>query len=147
MAVAQWQLLGGVGNLYNYQDFAYNYMTYNTLLQTRNTLSTDLAYYFDKSKNKLYINIATALPDKITIEYVPRYDSVEEINSDYWIDVICQMSVALAKITVGRIRSRYTQSGALFQQDGQQILDEGNNELRELRTKLQNDTQLCYPID
>ena len=44
----------------------------------------------------------------ITIEYFCRYDHIEDIKSDYWIDILMRMSVALAKIAVGRIRSRFT---------------------------------------
>ena len=88
-------------------------MTWNTLLQLRNTTSTDLAFRYDKASNKLYINIASDIPTTITIEYVPRYDTVEDINSDYWIDALMKLCVALTKVTLGRIRTRYTQSNAL----------------------------------
>lgn len=147
MYAAQWQLLSGTGNMYNFQDYAYNYAAYNTLLQVRNTTSTDLAFRYDKASDCLYINNASNTPSTITVEYVPRFDSVEEIVSDYWIDVLIRMSVALAKVTVGRIRTRYTQSNALWQQDGQQMLDEGTNELNALRESMQANSQLCYPID
>ena len=147
MYVAQWQLLSGTGNLVNFQDYASNYMAWNTLLQLRNTTSTDLAFRYDKASNKLYINIATDLPDSITIEYVPRYDSVEEITSDYWIDALMKLCLALTKIAVGRIRTRYTQSNALWIQDGQQILDEGTRELDEIRSYLKDNANLFYPID
>ena len=113
----------------------------------RNTLSTDLAFRYDKSSNQLYINVSSGTPDTITIEYVPRYDDISEIVSDYWIDVIVRMSVALAKITLGRIRSRFTQSNALWTMDGDKLLEEGNAELSDLREKLLASTQLCYPID
>lgn len=147
MMVSQWQLLAGPGNLYNFQNYIYNYASWNTLLQMRNTLSTDLAFRYDKSSNQLYINVSSGTPDTITIEYVPRYDDVSEIVSDYWIDVIVRMSVALAKITLGRIRSRFTQSNALWTMDGDRLLEEGNAELSDLREKLLASTQLCYPID
>lgn len=147
MEATQWQLLSGVGNLYNFNDYVYNYASWNTLLQIRNTTSTDLAFYFDRHSNKLYINISSGIPSKVTVEYIPRYDDVSEIVSDYWIDIIIRMAVALGKVTLGRIRTRYTQSNALWQQDGQTMLDEGNNELNDLREKLQAATQLCYPID
>ena len=91
--------------------------------------------------------MSTGAPKNITIEYVPRYENVEEITSDYWIDVLMRMCVATTKITVGRIRSRYKQSGALWTQDGDQILQEGINELSQLRESLQRDSQLCYPVD
>lgn len=144
---SQWQLLSGVGNLDGFQDAMYNYMSWNTLLQIRNTTSTDLAFRFDRRANKLYINVATSSPDKITIEYIPRYNDVSEIISDYWIDMIIRLAVAIAKVTLGRVRSRYTQTNALWQQDGETILAEGNAELADLREKLLASTQLCYPID
>lgn len=147
MSVAQWQLLSGIGNLWNMQNYVYNYASWNTLLQMRNTTSTDLIFRFDRATNKLYINIANNVPSTITIEYIPRFDSVEEIISDYWIDQLMKMCIAQTKIIVGRIRTRYTQSNALWQQDGESILAEGKQELETLREYLQNNSQLCYPID
>ena len=67
------------------------------------------------------------MPTTITIEYVPRYDSVEEVVSDYWIDILIKLSLAIAKITVGRIRTRYVQSNALWANDVN-ILQEGLDE-------------------
>jgi len=81
----------------------------------------------------LYINISTGVPSFITIEYVPRYNSVEEIKSDYWIDILTRLSVAITKVTLGRIRTRYTQSNALWTQDGETMLTEGTTELTNLR--------------
>ena len=147
MQVAQWQMLSFGGDLYNLQDYAYNFMSWNTMGQIRNTLSTDLIFRFDKKANKLYINTSTNLPTKITIEYVPRYDNVDEIVSDYWIDMLGKLALSYAKIAVGRIRSRYTQSNALWTQDGETLLNEGNTELQELRQYLQKNTQLIYGID
>ena len=56
-------------------------------------------------------------------------------------------ATALAKITLGRIRTRYTQSDALWTQDGAAILEEGTQELNDIRERLQKSTQLVYPID
>ena len=147
MYVSQWQLLAGPGNLSNFQNYAYNYMTWNTLLQTRSASSTDLAFIFDKSTNQLYINTASDTPANITIMYVPRYDTVEDVKSDYWIDMICRLATANAKIIVGRIRSKYTQSNALWTLDGETLLTEGTTELTELRNYLQTNTQLLYVVD
>ena len=95
---------------------------------------------------KLYINTLDR-PDSITIEYVPRFVAVEEVTSDYWIDIIMRLSVALTKIGLGRIRSRYTQTNALWTMDGETLLNEGNEELKELREALRVASQLTYPID
>ena len=147
MQVAQWQMLSGTGNMYNFQDYVYNYLSWNTLLQIRNTTSTDLSFIFDKASNNLYINTSNETPTLITVEYVPEYTDVSEVASDFWIDVIMQMSIALTKITLGRIRTRYTQSNALWTQDGDTILQEGNSEYQALQEYLRQNTQLVYGID
>lgn len=148
MYANQWQLLsGGASNMSAYNSYIMNYAAYNTLLQNRNTVSTDMFFKYDKSANKLYINSASGLPDKITIEYVPRYDDVSEIKSDFWIDILMRLATAMAKVTLGRIRTRYTQSGTLWAQDGETMLAEGKEELQSLRESLQANTQLIYGID
>lgn len=148
MYMAQWQLYTGYGNLYNTQDYTLNYTSWNTLQQIRNTVSTDLAFYYDKNKEKLYIN-SVQLPGNtpVTVEYVPRFDNVEEITSDYWIDVIMKLSIALTKTILGRIRSKYTQNNALWTLDGPTLLQEGNTELAAIREQLRIQSQLFYPID
>ena len=147
MYASQWQLLSGTGNLYNFQDFIYNYGSYNTLMQIRNTTSTDLQAYFDRKNQKVLVNLSTGKTRKITIEYVPLYKDVSEVFSEYWQDIIIRMSVANAKISLGRIRSRFKQSNTLWTQDGETLLSEGNAELDKLREELKADTMLCYPID
>lgn len=147
MYASQWQLLSGVGTTGVISDYAYNYAAYNTLLQIRNTTSTDMAFRYDKSSNLLYINVSTNTPENVTIEYVPRYDDVSEITSDYWIDITIRLACALAKVTVGRVRSKFKQTNALWELDGSQILEEGNAELLAIREHLQANSNLCYPID
>lgn len=147
MQVAQWQLISGMGNLTNFQDAVWNYAGWTTLGQIRNTISTDLSFRFDDHTNKLYINTSAGTPQKITVEYIPKLHSVEEITSAYWIDMLMRLSVALTKITIGRIRTRYTQSNALWVQDGDTILSEGRDELTSIREMLLANTDLYYPID
>ncbi len=140
-------MISGTGSTYNFENYMYNISSYVTALQTRNTLSTDIFFRFDKFSNKLYVNVSSNVPASVTIEYVERFDSVEDIFSDFWIDMLARLCVANAKIAVGRIRSRFTQSNALWAQDGETLLNEGNTELTELRNYLQTNTQLVYPID
>jgi hypothetical protein len=147
MQVAQWQLLSGMGNIMYFQDAVYNYGAWTTLQQMRNTTSTDLSFRFDKDSSKLYINVSNGTPGKITLEYIPIIHSVEEIKSPYWIDMLMRLTVALTKVTVGRIRTRYTQSNALWQGDGDTILSEGREELNNLREMLLQNSELTYPID
>ena len=58
-------------------------MAYNTLLQIRNNAGADLSFIENKQSEKLYINANTNIPQAITIEYIPLYESVEEVTSDY----------------------------------------------------------------
>ena len=147
MQVAQWQLLSGMGNLHYFQDAVYNYGAWTTLQQIRNTTSTDLLFRFDKSSNKLYINVSEGTPSTITIEYIPVFKDVSEVTSDYWQDILMRLALAQVKVTVGRIRTRYVQSNALWSQDGDTILQEGKEELENIRQMLLDNTELSYPID
>ena len=146
ITVGLWQLTSTFGNMYNFDDYLSRFAAYSSVQQINNTLSTDLAFYYQDDEKKLYINTALSEASAVTIEYVPRYDNVEEVTSDFWIDVIMRMSKAIAKITVGRIRKKFTQSNALWQLDTD-ILTEGQQELSELRAYLQANTQLIYAVD
>lgn len=142
----QFMMFSNAGNMYNIQDYVMNYAAWNTLNQTRNTMSTDMAFREDKHNKKLYVNDITA-PKAITIEFIPKLDSVESIQSDYWQDILVKMCVGLTKITLGRIRTRFSQSNALWAQDGDKLLEEGNTELKDLREILRTNANLVYPID
>lgn len=133
MLASQWQLLSGVGDLSHFQDYVYNFSAWNTMLQIRNTSSTDLTYRFDRGEQKLYINISSNTPTDITIEYVPILENPQDIQSEFWVDILVRLSIALTKVTLGRIRTRFTQSNALWAQDGETLLAEGNAELTDIR--------------
>ena len=51
-------------------------------------MSTDLSFKEDRHDNKLYISCGNSRPSMITIEYIPKLNSVEDIKSDYWIDIL-----------------------------------------------------------
>lgn len=63
-------------------DYLDHYLYYNTLKQVQNTMSTDLAYKFDKQSNKLYINCLDKIDD-ITIEFVPNLHTVDDLKTSY----------------------------------------------------------------
>lgn len=136
---------GGSMNLLN--NYMLNYMSYNTLLQIRNTASTDMAFKYDHQGKKLYVNTSGSDPRALTIEYVPVYNTVEDVKSDYWIDQLRKMAVAKTKIALGRIRTFAKQTNALYTLDGDTILAEGNEELRTQREKLEQNSDIFYPVD
>lgn len=144
---AQYQMIYGMGNLHNFQNAIYNYGAWSTLQQIRNTMSTDLSYRYDKSQNKLYVNVSNGTPQKITIEYIPLFTDVEQITSEYWIDMLVRLSLAKIKMIVGGIRSKYEQTNALWRLNGSVLLNEGREELAEVRQMLLDNSELSYPID
>ena len=147
MYMASWQMMSGSNSLAaGISQWAQNYASFNTALQIRNTLSTDLLFRFDKHSNLLYINCSFDKPQFITIEYVPRYDSVDQIVSDFWIDILVRLSLAICKQVIGRIRKKFTQSNALWSLDVD-ILQEGLDEEKELQDLMRKASQLGYPVD
>ena len=147
MYAQQWMGFSNAGTMYNLQDYVMNYAAWSTLSQVRNTMSTDLAFREDKHACKLYINNNISSPGSITVEYIPKLRSVEDIKSDYWKDVLVRMSLDLVKIQIGRIRTKFTQSNALWTLDGDKLLEEGNTDLKELREILRANSNMVYPID
>ena len=147
MYAQQWMVFSNAGTMYNLQDYVMNYAAWSTLSQVRNTMSTDLAFREDKHACKLYINNNISSPGSITVEYIPKLRSVEDIKSDYWKDVLVRMSLDFTKIQIGRIRTKFTQSNALWTLDGDKLLEEGNTDLKELREILRANSNMVYPID
>lgn len=147
MYMQQWMIYSNGGSMYNLDNYVMNFAAYNTMLQMRNTISTDMSWKEDKEGKKLYINSAYDVPKMVTIEYIPIYQSVEEVEDDYWTDQIAKLSMALVKITLGRIRSFSTQTNALWTLDGDTLLAEGNAEAQAIRQGLVDNMNFMYPID
>lgn len=145
--MAQFAIFSNGGTMYNLNDYVLNYASWMTMYKIKNTMSTDIAYQEDRHNKKLYINKAMSAPRFITIEYIPKLTSVEDIQSDYWVDILIKYCVALTKVVLGRIRTRFSQSNALWTQDGDKILEEGNTELKELREILRLNSNMTYLID
>lgn len=134
----------GTGTMH---DMVSNYAAYMIRKQISNTLSTDLTYYWDASTEKLYINAPTPAPQQITIDYIPKYEDVSEITEPFWEDILVRLSLANAKVTLGRIRGKYKLNNALYDLDSDALLQEGNEELSQLREYLQTNSDTVYPID
>lgn len=145
--MAQFTIFSNGGTMYKLNDYVLNYAAWMTTNQIKNTMSTDLAFKEDRHNKKLYINCANGSPGWVTIEYIPKLTDIELIQSDYWIDILVKFCVALTKVVLGRIRTRFTQSNALWTQDGDKILEEGTTELKELREVLRLNSNMVYIID
>lgn len=145
--LAQFAIFSNGGTMYNLNDYMLNYASWLTVNKIKNTMSTDMSFREDRHNKKLYINRSSGAPNLITIEYIPKLTSVEDIQSDYWVDILIKYCVALTKVVLGRIRTRFTQTNALWTQDGEKILEEGNTELKELREILRVNSNMNFIID
>lgn len=143
----QWMMFSSGGTMYCLQDYVLNYAAWSTLQSIKNTMSTDLSWEEDKHNHKIYINNYSVKPTFLAIEYIPKITCVEDIKSDYWIDILIRMSTATTKMAVGRIRTRFTHSGAIWTQDGERIIEEGKTELEKIREDLRINANLIQGAD
>lgn len=135
------------GNISTISNYVNNYANYIYANQALNSLGVkSLDYIFSKQENKLYVN-SNLMVGKITIEYVPRFEKPEELTDPFWEDALVRMCVATLKQIVGRIRSRFTQSGAIWQQDGGSLLQEGQAEMKELIDYLDKSAGDLRPVN
>ena len=136
-----------LGSAYYSSNMAYKLLNYSTMQRMQNTFSTDLNFTEDKINKKLYINFSQGAPDKITIEFIPNLKEPSQVVGKFWEDILLNLSVAHAKVALGRIRTRYTQSNAIWANDGSSILEEGNTELSTLRDALKANYDSLFPVD
>lgn len=118
--------------IYDVQDFANALMVKKNL----NILSTDMDYHWDKPNRKLYISANPQTPSFVTISFKPEYYSCEDIREMFWETKLKRLALAMAKIIIGRIRSKYTPNNATFGLDGPTMLQEGLSELQAIRDEL-----------
>lgn len=112
-----------------------------------NALSTDLDFRFEKDEQKLYVTCNATRPTTLTIEYMPEYTNVDDIKEPYWQNYLKRFSLAMTKVILGRIRSKYTLNSSQYSLDGDTMLSEGNQELSEIRTVLQENNDSLFVID
>lgn len=115
--------------------------------QNKAALATDLDFHYDKSEEVLYVYAWQALPTTITLVYTPEYESVEEIIEPFWQNLLKRLSLAMTKEILGRIRGKYTLNSATYNLDADQLLSEAQQELTEIRTYLNENSDMLLPID
>lgn len=122
----------------------------STALQAQgnmNAISTDLDFRFEKDEQKLYVTCNAVKPTSLTIDYMPEYTCVDDIKEPYWQNYLKRFSLAMTKVILGRIRSKYSLNSSQYSLDGDTMLSEGNSELQEIRTTLQNNNDSLFVID
>lgn len=118
-----------------------------SILQQRNTISTDLDFIWEPETKILHISTNPPFPPAFTIQYVKDYKDVSEIVDPYWIDLILRLATAYAKQVLGRIRGKYKLNSSQYDLDGDTLIAEANQEIVDLRTYLQTNHDNIYTID
>ena len=112
-------------------------MTELALAQVRNTMTTDFQWRYDLTNQVVYCTHRDPRPAVVTIQYIPDFKDVSEIQSQTWIDYLVRLSEANMKKSLGRSRSKYTVEGSNVTLDGSILLDEANAELEQIREELE----------
>ena len=113
-------------------------MTEMAMAQVRNTLSTDFQWNYDMQNQIIYLTHRDPRPATVTVRYVPDFQDVSEIVNESWVNYLYRLSVAHAKVALGRARSKYAITGSNVELDGNAMITEANAELETLRSELES---------
>lgn len=91
-------------------------------------------YYLDVPGQMLYLDNYSGI---ITVEYVKNNITIEDLQFDsYWSSWVRDYTLAMVKITEGRIRSKYKLSSGVFEVESDELISEGNTDKQDLEEKL-----------
>ena len=114
----------------------YDLLSYQYAKSELNKLSLQ-DWYLDSVEGKLYIDDFSGW---VTVEYVKAGCTIEDLEKNvYWKNWVRDYTLAMVKITEGRIRSKYKISSGVFEIESDELINEGNNDKQELEQKLDED--------
>lgn len=115
--------------------------------QLKNSIATDLDFYWDKPNSDLYCYANYPKPDKVTVIYIPEYKTVEDIVEPFWQNLLRRLALALTKQILGRVRGKFKLNSSTWELDSDQLLSEASTELEEIRGFLNENSDMMLPID
>jgi len=113
--------------------------------QLKNTFSKDLDFRYEKPY--LYAHQNLPISTSIAIEYIPDYDTLDKVDEPFWQNLIKRMALGLTKETLGRARGKYRVANAPYELDADVLLSEGREEVERIREKLEENSDLLFPVD
>ena len=94
-------------------------------------------WYLDSTEGKLYLD---GFSGWITVEYVKSSVTMEDLaDNSYWKSWIRDYTLAMVKITEGRIRGKYKISSGVFDIEADELVSEGNSDKDTLDQSLNDD--------
>lgn len=121
------------------------YVNYALTQRIKNTVSTDLDFIFED--HNLYVTANYPYPQAITLMYIPTYDTVEEVTEDHWCQLILRLALAYCKEMLGRVRGKYKLNSANYELDADQLLSEAAQEISDIRTYIDDNSDIILPLD
>lgn len=126
-----WGLTDNAGRSRLYDLIAYQYAQ-----SELNNLSLD-DWYLDAVEGKLYVD---GFSGWVTVEYVKSSVSMEDIaDNSYWKAWVRDYTLAMVKITEGRIRGKYKIQSSVFEIEADELINEGQSDKDTLEQKLDED--------
>ena len=90
--------------------------------------------YYDRTSGMLYLDNYSGV---ITIEYTKSRPTIEDLENDsMWSSWVRDYTLAMVKITEGRIRSKYKITSGVFEIESDELISEGNSDKQELEERL-----------
>lgn len=124
-------LTGGSQQQYLYDNLSWLYAK----SELDNLELTD--WYLDAVEGMLYVDGFTGW---ITVEYIKSSVSIEDLSDNtYWKGWVRDYTLAMVKITEGRIRGKYKISSGVFEIESDELISEGQSEKDTLEQKLDDD--------
>lgn len=117
----------GVGDIGGMGHFAQNFSRISQKQKMLNTLGSDIDYKYIYAEKKLY-PISNRPPSTFTIFYVLDYYSIEDVEDMEWQNLIVRLATAIAKRTLGSIRTNYKEENALYSDNGENYAEDGKEE-------------------
>lgn len=127
--------------LYNYNDLMDPYI----FLMQKNAVSTLQSfvrlddYHYDKNTHTVYISNHEG--EELTIKYLRKYRSIEEIEDVDILQRVKEYALALCKIIEGNIRRKLQSAPGAIQLDGDSLVAEGTSEKQAIEDRLPTEFQ------
>lgn len=103
--------------------------------QMNTFLGTDLDFIMSADGTKILVS-GYIKGDKVTVKYIPDPQAIEDVSLSKALDWVVDWTEARTKVAVGRVRSKFKGGDLQFEMDGDSLVSEGNEKMKELDEEL-----------
>lgn len=127
--------------LYNYNDLMdpYQFLMQKTAVSTLQSFIRLDDYHYDKATHTVYISNHNG--KQLTLRYLRKYRSIEEIEDMDILQRVKEYALALCKIIEGNIRRKLQSAPGAIQLDGDSLVSEGMSEKQAIEDRLVSEFQ------